>query len=97
MVRNTLKSSSVHTARFLKYVWPFFNFMYESVKQHPRTTWIWKTVNPVKLQKLNATPQLTQDVVTTLGFGCILVATSDNVVTTLSQCSVSDVVTTTKH
>ena len=91
MVRNTLKSSSVHTARFLKYVWPFFNFMYESVKQNPRTTWIWKTVNPVKLQKLNATPQLAQDVVTTLGFGCILVATSDNVVTTLLQRCVFDV------
>ena len=42
------------------------------------------------------TSQLTQDVVTTLGFGCILVATSDNVVTTLSQRCVSDLVTTTK-
>ena len=40
--------------------------------------------------------QLGHDVVTTLGFGCILVATSDNVVTTLSQRCVSDVVTTTK-
>ena len=39
--------------------------------------------------------QLAHDVVTTLGFGCILVATSDNVVTTLSQCCVS--VTTTKN
>ena len=29
--------------------------------------------------------QLAQDVVTTLGFGCILVVTSDNIVTTLSQ------------
>ena len=29
--------------------------------------------------------QLAHEVVTTLGFGCILVATSDNVVTTLSQ------------
>ena len=34
---------------------------------------------------------------TTLGFGCILVATSDNVVTTLPQRCVSDVVTTTKN
>ena len=29
--------------------------------------------------------KLVHDVVTTLGFGCILVETSDNVVTTLSQ------------
>ena len=41
--------------------------------------------------------QLAHDVVTTLGFGCILVATSDNVVTTLSQRCVSDVITTTKN
>ena len=41
--------------------------------------------------------QLAHDVVTTLDFGCILVATSDNVVTTLSQRFVSDVVTTTKN
>ena len=37
------------------------------------------------------------DVVTTLGFGCILVKTSDNVGTTLSQRCVSDVVATTKN
>ena len=41
--------------------------------------------------------QLAQDVVTTLGFGCILVVTSDNIVTTLSQRCVSDVATTTKN
>ena len=40
--------------------------------------------------------QLAHDVVTTLGFGYILVTTSDNVVTTLSQRCVSDVVTKTK-
>ena len=27
-----LKSCGVHTARFLKYVWPFYNIMYERVK-----------------------------------------------------------------
>ena len=41
--------------------------------------------------------QLAQDVVTTLGFGCILFARSDNIFTTLSQRCVSDVVTTTKN
>ena len=41
--------------------------------------------------------QVAHDVVTTLGLGCILVATSDNVVTTLSQRCVSDVVTSTKN
>ena len=41
--------------------------------------------------------QLAHDVVATLGFGCILVATSDNVVTMLSQHCVSDVITTTKN
>ena len=40
--------------------------------------------------------QLAHDVVTTLGFDCILVATSDNVVVTLSQRYVSDIVTATK-
>ena len=44
-----------------------------------------------------ATTQLARDVVTTLGFGCILVATLDNVVTTLSQRFFSDIVTTTKN
>ena len=29
-----LKSCGVHTARFLKYVWPLYNIMHESVK-HP--------------------------------------------------------------
>ena len=37
------------------------------------------------------------DVVTTLGFGYILVQTSDNVGMTLSQRCVSDVVATTKN
>ena len=41
--------------------------------------------------------QLAHGVVTTLGFGCILVATSDNVVTTLSQRYGCDVITTTKN
>ena len=41
--------------------------------------------------------QLAHDVVATLDFGCILVATPDNVVTTLSQHCVSDVITTTKN
>ena len=27
------KSCGVHTARFLKYVWPFYNIMYERVKK----------------------------------------------------------------
>ena len=40
--------------------------------------------------------QLAHDIVTTLGFGCILVAMSDNVVTMLSQSCVSNVVTTTR-
>ena len=42
-------------------------------------------------------PQLADDVVKTLGFGCILVTTSVNVVTTLSQRCLSDVVTTIKN
>ena len=41
--------------------------------------------------------QLAHDVVTTLSFGCILVAASDNVVTTLSKRCVSDVVAKTKN
>ena len=41
--------------------------------------------------------QLAHDVVTTLGFGSILDATSDKVVTTLSQRCISDVITTTKN
>ena len=44
-----------------------------------------------------AAAQLADDVVTTLGFGCILVVTLDNVVTTLSQRFVSYIVTTTKN
>ena len=44
-----------------------------------------------------AAAQLAHDVVTTLGFGCFLVATSDSVVTTLSQRCISVVVTTTKN
>ena len=40
--------------------------------------------------------QLAHEIVTTLGFGCILIAMSDNVVTTLSPHCVSDVVATTK-
>ena len=47
--------------------------------------------------KCSAATQLAHDVVTTLGFGCILVATSDNVVTTLLQRYVSNVITTTKN
>ena len=41
--------------------------------------------------------QLVHDAVTTLGFGCFLVATSDNLATTLSQRCISDVVTTTNN
>ena len=44
-----------------------------------------------------AITQLAYNVVTTLGFGCILVAKSDNIVTTLSQRCVSNVFTTTKN
>ena len=44
-----------------------------------------------------ADTQLAHDVVTTLGFGCILVAMLDNVVTTLSQRCVSDVITAMKN
>ena len=46
--------------------------------------------------RLKGLSQLAHDVGATLGFGCILVATSDNVVT-LSQHRVSDVITTTKN
>ena len=53
-------------------------------------------VNTIFQGKKVSKTQLAQDVVTTLGFSCILVATSDNVFTTLSQCRVPDVVTTTK-
>ena len=41
--------------------------------------------------------QLAHNVITTLSFGYILVATSDNVVTTLSQRRLSDVVTKTEN
>ena len=40
-----LKSCGVHTARFLKYVWPFYNIMHERVKKweswfsQPAFTW----------------------------------------------------------
>ena len=50
-----------------------------------------------RLYSVITTPQLAHDVVTTLGFGCILVVTSDNVVTMLSQRCISDVITTTKN
>ena len=32
MAKHTLKSCGVNTARFLKYVWPFYNIMHERVK-----------------------------------------------------------------
>ena len=32
MAKHTLKSCGVNTARFLKYVWPFYNIMNERVK-----------------------------------------------------------------
>ena len=32
MAKYTLKSCGVNTARFLKYVWPFYNMMHERVK-----------------------------------------------------------------
>ena len=50
-----------------------------------------------QIPSYTADPQLAHDVVTTLGFGCVLVATSNNIVTTLLQDSVSTVVTTTKN
>ena len=31
MAKHTLKSCGAHTARFLKYVWPFYNIMHERV------------------------------------------------------------------
>ena len=31
--KNIAKSCGVHTARFLEYVWPFFNIMYESLNK----------------------------------------------------------------
>ena len=34
MAKHTLKNCDVHTARFLKYVSPFFNIMKERVKTH---------------------------------------------------------------
>ena len=37
MAKRTIKSYSVHTARFLKYFWPFFNIMHEKIK-HPLKT-----------------------------------------------------------
>ena len=40
--------------------------------------------------------QLAHDIVKTLGFGCFLLITLDNVVTTFSQDFVSNVVTATK-
>ena len=54
-----------------------------------------------KLQRQRHRPirkeaQLAHEVVATLGFGCIFVAMSDNVVTTLPHC-VSDVITMTKN
>ena len=33
MAKHTLKSCGVHTAKFLKYVWPFYNIMHERVKK----------------------------------------------------------------
>ena len=33
MGKYTLKSCGVNTARFLKYVWPFYNIMHERVKK----------------------------------------------------------------
>ena len=64
-----------------------------------------QSIHIIKLLSLNANEckfrlkglsQLAHDVGATLGFGCILVATSGNVVT-LSQHRVSDVITTTKN
>ena len=54
---------------------------------------LWK----LSLKNLIIITQLAHDVVTTLGFACILVAASDNIVTTLSQRCASDVVTTMKN
>ena len=56
----------------------------------------WKKL-PCFEEQLAVVSQLAHDVVATLGFGCILVATPDDVVTTLSQHCVYDVITTTKN
>ena len=66
-----------------------------SISRRPTTTKFGKQIHLEELTKLIKS-QLAHDVVTTLDFGCILVATSDNVVTTLSQRCVSNVVTITK-
>ena len=53
-----------------------------SISRRPTTTKFGKQIHLEELTKLIKS-QLAHDVVTTLDFGCILVATSDNVVTTL--------------
>ena len=40
-----LKSCSVHTARFVKYVWPFYNIMHERVNNVCKIKHSWKIVN----------------------------------------------------
>ena len=37
MAKYTLKSCGVNTARFLKYVWPFYNIMHERVNSNKKT------------------------------------------------------------
>ena len=66
-----------------------------SISRRPTTTKFGKQIHLEELTKL-IKAQLAHDVVTTLDFGFILVATSDNVVTTLSQRCVSNVVAITK-
>ena len=68
--------------------------LYESGSTPRFTEFVLYEVESAVKRKVEST--IDYDVVTTLGFGCILFATSDNVVTMLSQRCVSDVVTTTK-
>ena len=62
-----------------------------------RSKSIWHLKFFFVIHKSTVASQLAHDVVATLGFGYILVATSDNVVTTLPQHCVADVITTTKN
>ena len=49
MAKHTLKSCGVNTARFLKYVWPFYNIIHERVKEQSHSEH--------KIKKGKETPQ----------------------------------------
>ena len=49
MAKHTLKSCGVNTARFLKYVWPFYNIIHERVKEQSHSEY--------KIKKGKETPQ----------------------------------------